>query len=159
MTYVFLVKVWGPRYMKHREPMNIRTFLVWYNAAQVVLSTYIFVQVCATPISKSPLPLDLPSYFIFQLLRAGWWNDYSFRCQPVDYTDTPKARLVIPLTIVDHLHYYFYIFLVSDAPLLLALLPQQICRVCGHGKLHVLSYWRPCFSHLTAFFPVCLCCS
>ena len=44
-TYVYLVKVWGPNYMRDRKPMNIRTFLVWYNAFQVVLSTYIFVQV------------------------------------------------------------------------------------------------------------------
>jgi len=44
-TYVFIVKVWGPWFMRHREPLNIKTFLVWYNAAQVVLSTYIFVQV------------------------------------------------------------------------------------------------------------------
>ena len=31
---------------------------------------------------------------VFQLLRAGWWNDYSFRCQPVDYSDSPQALLV-----------------------------------------------------------------
>ncbi len=72
-AYVFLVKVWGPRYMRDRELLDVRTVLVWYNAAQVVLSTYLFVQ----------------------LLRAGWWNDYSFRCQPVDYSDGPKARLML----------------------------------------------------------------
>jgi hypothetical protein len=45
-TYVYLVKVWGPNYMKDRPAKNLRTFLIWYNAFQVVLSTYIFVQVC-----------------------------------------------------------------------------------------------------------------
>lgn len=25
---------------------------------------------------------------------AGWWNDYNFSCQPVDYSDTPKANRV-----------------------------------------------------------------
>ena len=44
-AYVYIVKVWGPNYMKNREPLNIKTFLIWYNAFQVVLSTYIFVQV------------------------------------------------------------------------------------------------------------------
>ena len=29
-----------------------------------------------------------------QLLFAGWGGDYSFRCQPVDYSDNPKALLV-----------------------------------------------------------------
>ena len=32
---------------------------------------------------------------LFQLLRAGWWGEYSFRCQPVDYSTSPKALLVI----------------------------------------------------------------
>jgi hypothetical protein len=39
------VKVWGPWFMENRKPLNIRTFLVFYNAAQVLLSTFIFVQV------------------------------------------------------------------------------------------------------------------
>jgi hypothetical protein len=45
LTYVLIVKVWGPNYMKNREPLNIRKFLIGYNFFQVVLSTYIFVQV------------------------------------------------------------------------------------------------------------------
>lgn len=81
ITYVFLVKVWGPNYMKDRKPMNITKFLVVYNAFQVALSTYIFVQ----------------------LLRGGWWNDYSFRCQPVDYSNSPKAMLMLHVCWV----YYF----------------------------------------------------
>jgi hypothetical protein len=49
MTYVYLVKVWGPNYMKNREPMNIQKFLVGYNFFQVLLSLYIFVQVPIQP--------------------------------------------------------------------------------------------------------------
>ena len=44
-TYVYLVKIWGPNYMKKKQAINLRTFLIWYNAFQVLLSTYIFVQV------------------------------------------------------------------------------------------------------------------
>lgn len=29
--------------------------------------------------------------FLLQSLRAGWWNDYSYRCQPIDYSTNPKA--------------------------------------------------------------------
>ena len=43
--YVYVVKVAGPKYMKDRPPMNIRKFMVGYNAFQVILSGYIFVQV------------------------------------------------------------------------------------------------------------------
>ena len=43
--FQFQVKVWGPNYMRDRKAMNIKTFLIWYNAIQVVASTYVFVQV------------------------------------------------------------------------------------------------------------------
>ena len=44
-AYVYLVKVAGPAYMKDRPPMNIKAFMVCYNAFQVFVSGYIFVQV------------------------------------------------------------------------------------------------------------------
>jgi len=72
-SYVYIVKVWGPRFMKDRKPYNITTFLIYYNACQVVLSAYIFIQ----------------------LLRAGWWGEFSFRCQPVDYSTSSKAMLML----------------------------------------------------------------
>lgn len=43
--YIYIVTVWGPRFMKNRPAYNIDTFLVIYNAAQVILSAYIFIQV------------------------------------------------------------------------------------------------------------------
>jgi len=84
-TYVYLVKIWGPRFMKNREPYNISTFLVYYNAFQVILSAYIFIQ----------------------LLRAGWAGEFSFRCQPVDYSTSPKAMLMLHICWT----YYFSKFL------------------------------------------------
>ena len=44
-SYVYFVKVAGPNYMKDKKPMNIRSFLIVYNLFQIVLSTYIFVNV------------------------------------------------------------------------------------------------------------------
>jgi len=29
--------------------------------------------------------------FATQCLMGGWWNQYSFRCQPVDYSNSPTA--------------------------------------------------------------------
>ena len=81
LTYVYLVKIWGPNYMKTRKPLNLNRFLIWYNALQVVLSAYLFVQI----------------------LRGGWWGDYSFRCQPVDYSNNPKALLML------HATYFYYL--------------------------------------------------
>ena len=44
-AYLFIVKIWGPRFMENRPAYNINTFLIYYNACQVGLSAYIFVQV------------------------------------------------------------------------------------------------------------------
>lgn len=80
-AYVFIVTVLGPRFMRNRKPFNISTFLVYYNLLQVILSAYIFIT----------------------LLFAGWGGDYSFRCQPVDYSDNPKALLML------HACYMYYL--------------------------------------------------
>ncbi|XP_040570422.1 LOW QUALITY PROTEIN: very long chain fatty acid elongase 7 [Lepeophtheirus salmonis] len=67
--YVYIVKVAGPKFMEKREPFQIRGFLILYNLAQVIFSTYIFIEI----------------------LLAGWLFEYSFRCQPVDYSNNPSA--------------------------------------------------------------------
>jgi len=48
-TYLYIVKVAGPKFMKHREPFELRTFLVFYNAFQVGLSAFITYLVSGVP--------------------------------------------------------------------------------------------------------------
>jgi len=87
LTYVYIVKVAGPRFMKNREPYNIRTFLIVYNAAQVIISAYIF----------------------YWLLQGGWIiGDYSFVCQPVDYSDSRSAKIMM------HVSYIYYLSKFSE---------------------------------------------
>ena len=45
LTYVYLVKVAGPRFMRNREPYDVRSFLIVYNFFQVAFSVYIFTEV------------------------------------------------------------------------------------------------------------------
>lgn len=45
LTYVMLVKVWGPAYMKDRPAFQFRRTLVIYNAIQVIFSTWLFYEV------------------------------------------------------------------------------------------------------------------
>jgi len=87
LTYVYIVKVAGPKFMKHREPYNIRTFLVIYNAFQVGLSAYI----------------------VYWLLQGGWiFGNYSFVCQPVDYSDSREAKIMM------HVSYVYYLSKFSE---------------------------------------------
>ncbi|KAH8295194.1 hypothetical protein KR018_008453 [Drosophila ironensis] len=72
LTYVYLVKVLGPRLMENRKPLHLQNTLVMYNAIQVVFSAWLF----------------------YECLMGGWWGSYSFRCQPVDYTDSATSRRI-----------------------------------------------------------------
>ncbi|XP_043065007.1 elongation of very long chain fatty acids protein AAEL008004 isoform X4 [Drosophila ficusphila] len=72
LTYVYLVKVLGPRLMENRKPLHLQNTLVLYNAIQVVFSAWLF----------------------YECLMGGWWGSYSFRCQPVDYSDSPTSRRI-----------------------------------------------------------------
>lgn len=68
-SYVYFCLFAGPRYMKDKKPYELRTILVVYNFIQVLLSAYLFCEG----------------------LMSGWLYDYDYRCQPVDYSDSPKT--------------------------------------------------------------------
>jgi len=68
LAYVIFVLL-GPTIMKTREPFKINELLIAYNFAMIVLS----------------------GYLLYEFIANGWWNDYSFGCQPVDYSNSPKA--------------------------------------------------------------------
>ncbi|XP_050557035.1 elongation of very long chain fatty acids protein 7-like [Spodoptera frugiperda] len=80
-VYLAFVMVVGPLWMANRKPFQIQNTLVAYNALQVLLSSYMF----------------------YEHLASGWWGDYSLSCQPVDYSDSDKARRMLHLCWV----YYF----------------------------------------------------
>lgn len=69
VSYAYVVKRLGPRLMENRKPFSLRRTLIAYNLFQTVFSAWIF----------------------YEYLQSGWWGSYSFRCQPVDYTDSPMA--------------------------------------------------------------------
>ena len=136
LTYVFIVKVAGPWWMKNREPYNIRTFLIYYNGFQVALSTYIFVQVR----KKTRLKLFLKVTFGLFSLKARslrmdiWWLQL-----------TMPARGLLRQS-----------YRQNDAASLLCVLPFQVLRVYWYGKrnLRILIYLSNCifFSFDIYFF-------
>jgi len=44
-TYVFTVKIAGPRIMANRKPMELRNVLIAYNLFQVIFSSWLFYEV------------------------------------------------------------------------------------------------------------------
>ena len=45
ISYVVLVTVAGPRFMQHREPYNLRAFLIIYNFLQATFNAFLFYEV------------------------------------------------------------------------------------------------------------------
>ncbi|XP_066599078.1 very long chain fatty acid elongase AAEL008004 [Prorops nasuta] len=69
VTYVYFSLYAGPRYMRDKKPYTLRNTLIFYNFIQVLVSIYL----------------------VYEGLDAGWLRDYSFTCEPVDYTINPKS--------------------------------------------------------------------
>ena len=70
--YLYFVLSWGPKQMEHRKPYQLRNLLVVYNFLQVLLSFWLF----------------------YEGLDGGWLRKYSWKCQPVDFSNTPEALRV-----------------------------------------------------------------
>ncbi|XP_034243341.1 elongation of very long chain fatty acids protein AAEL008004-like [Thrips palmi] len=69
LTYLWVCTKAGPRIMAKREPFKLTNVLIIYNFLQMVGSAWLF----------------------WEGLDAGWLRDYSYTCQPVDYSNDPKA--------------------------------------------------------------------
>ncbi|XP_067008093.2 very long chain fatty acid elongase AAEL008004 [Anabrus simplex] len=69
VSYLYFSTTAGPRYMKDRKPYQLKHVLMVYNLFQVVFSIWL----------------------VGEGLQAGWLNHYSYKCQPVDYSDNPLA--------------------------------------------------------------------
>uniref|UniRef100_T1KHB3 Elongation of very long chain fatty acids protein n=2 Tax=Tetranychus urticae TaxID=32264 RepID=T1KHB3_TETUR len=65
--YLYFVKIAGPRWMKDRQPFDLRNFMIIYNFALVLASGIMFIE----------------------MGRLIEWGKYSFHCQSVDYSNDP----------------------------------------------------------------------
>lgn len=73
VSYLYLIKIFGPNYMLHRNPIELKSLMAMYNAIQVVGSLYMFVN----------------------FLRGGWFGTYSWICQAVDNNPDPNSQAII----------------------------------------------------------------
>ncbi|CAK9797109.1 Elongation of very long chain fatty acids protein [Anthophora plagiata] len=80
VSYVYFSISAGPRYMKDKKPYELRNLMILHNFTQVLFS----------------------SYLVYEGLMSGWLYDYSYYCQPVDYSDNPQA---IRMARAVHLYY------------------------------------------------------
>ncbi|XP_077284768.1 very long chain fatty acid elongase AAEL008004-like [Arctopsyche grandis] len=69
LSYAYFAKILGPKVMEDRKPFQLKNVLIVYNFLQVLFSSWLFYECC----------------------MSGWFTHYSFRCQPVDYSESPMA--------------------------------------------------------------------
>jgi elongation of very long chain fatty acids protein 7 len=53
LTYVYIVKVLGPKLMENRKPFQLRRPLILYNLFQVIFSAWLFYEVNMSPRTKT----------------------------------------------------------------------------------------------------------
>lgn len=108
--YLHFIYRLGPSLMANRPPMKLDSIIRIYNVVQIVLSSYLFYKVSLTTVALVYLQLFNylflnNSFYVlllsfcnfFQACVLGWLTDYNFSCEPVDYSNTPKAIEVMHL--------------------------------------------------------------
>ncbi|XP_069697686.1 very long chain fatty acid elongase 7-like [Periplaneta americana] len=71
--YLYFVLSLGPRLMKNRPPLQLNGVIKTYNIVQIICSIYITERA----------------------LTLGWATKYKWICEPVDYSDTYEAYVVL----------------------------------------------------------------
>jgi len=80
--YLYFVLSWGPKYMEHRKPYQLKNTLVVYNFLQILISIWLF----------------------WEGLTGAWLNSsYNWRCEPVDFSYSPHALRVRKMLHSKHL--------------------------------------------------------
>ena len=74
-AYLYVVKVWGPRWMQSRPPFRIEGAMILYNVVMVLLSAWFFVE--------GGRLTYLPG------------GSYNLVCEPVDYSRRPAAMRIL----------------------------------------------------------------
>lgn len=72
LTYVYFVLTWASHHGQS-EAFQLRGFMIVYNFSLVALSLYI----------------------VYEFLMSGWLSTYTWRCDPVDYSNSPEALRMV----------------------------------------------------------------
>ena len=123
VLYVYVVKVAGPRFMEKRQPYEIRTLMIVYNAFQTLFSFWMFKESWAFFVS----------------------GEYNWHCQPVDYSNDKQALRVLNVG-----WWYFFSKFIDLLDTIFFIMRKKFNQVSAlhvihHSTLPWLSWWGPRF--------------
>jgi len=127
LAYVYIVKVAGPKFMKDREPYDIKMLMIVYNFFQTIFSAWMFYEGWR--------------YFGFY----PGHRTYSWHCQPVDYSDSPDSHRILSLG-----WWYFFSKFVDFLDTIFFMARKKYSHVSAlhvihHSTMPWLSWWGPRF--------------
>lgn len=114
--YLYVVKVWGPRYMEDRKAYDLKRIIMAYNACMVMLNVFFFYK-----------------FLSHSYLGGG----YSWLCQGIDFQDPGS------LTIVSYCWWYFMVRILDFADTIFFLLRKKYSHISFlHVVHHSLVVWN-----------------
>ncbi|XP_014478533.1 PREDICTED: elongation of very long chain fatty acids protein AAEL008004-like [Dinoponera quadriceps] len=84
--YLFFANKVGLKFMEKRQPYEINRIIQIYNVLQIIINLYLF----------------------FMVSYAMWLINFNFRCEPIDYSNTPNNILICRLT------WYYFLLKIVD---------------------------------------------
>ncbi|XP_068166420.1 elongation of very long chain fatty acids protein 7a isoform X2 [Antennarius striatus] len=73
LLYIYFCTSLGPRIMENRKAFELKKVLIVYNFSVVALSLYM----------------------IYEFVMSGWGTGYSFRCDLINYSESPQALRMV----------------------------------------------------------------
>lgn len=100
LTYLYIVLKLGPWIMRDRKPFKLDTFLVFYNAVQILCSGYVVKEVFEEFFFSNSLLLFSVfllniSMLIYLQLLPFVFIKYKWTCEPIDFSNNPDAIKVL----------------------------------------------------------------
>lgn len=115
--YLYMVKVWGPRFMRDRKPYDLGRVIRAYNIFQIIANVYFCSKI---------------AYLAFGKLK------HSPFCQGLHYSTDPDS-----LDLLNNLYYYLWIRVIDFADTLFFILKKKFSHI---SQLHVIHHTIVVFS-------------
>lgn len=142
VSYLYVVLSLGPRFMKNREPFQIKTILVVYNAFQIIANIFVWFYVRFNfETGKLTSNIKIPILFL-QIVHATYYQGtFNLRCnEPTPRGDTSDiARRQVFAT------YFYFLLKVLD------LLDTVSLRIIIEKTKNILPKCRRFSCYLTVY--------